>query len=383
LSCTGAHERFDLSYRILHIADIHLEMAFGGHEAAFGARRRAQLRAAFERALGLARERKVDAVCIAGDLYEDRHAGPDTAAYLRRTLGDLAPIRVFLSPGNHDPCAAGSVYRQMEPLPANVVVFDERNFRPVKLADRLTLWGMGQTSALDRARALTGLACAGDGTHLLLFHGSDEDHLPPGKETIAPFNGAEIARAGAAHAMVGHFHGKSQATHHAYPGSPEPLNRSEDGEHTASMVTVDGDRAIVTFEQFNETRYVSEELDVAEFGDSALLARAIREKAAASVPEPGSVFCRLHLIGAAQASLDPDLQPLRAEMSARYPGFELIEEYQAFDLDAIANEGNTVRAAFVVAMRKKISVAAATESAELQAALRYGLLAFAKKRLHA
>src|SRR5580693_7690871 len=128
-----------LSYRILHIADVHLETAFGGHEPAFGAKRRAQLRVAFERALALARERGVDAVCIAGDLYEDRHASPDTAAYLRRCLGDLAPIRVFLSPGNHDPCAAGSVYRQMQPLPENVVLFDERTFRPEQLADGLTL----------------------------------------------------------------------------------------------------------------------------------------------------------------------------------------------------------------------------------------------------
>jgi exonuclease SbcD len=372
-----------LSYRILHIADVHLETAFGGHEPAFGAKRRAQLRVAFERALALARERGVDAVCIAGDLYEDRHASPDTAAYLRRCLGDLAPIRVFLSPGNHDPCAAGSVYRQMQPLPDNVVLFDERGFRPERLADRLTLWGMGQTSALDRARALAGFRCAGDGTHLLLFHGSDEEHMPPGKESIAPFNDAEIASAGAAHAMVGHFHGKLHGTHHAYPGSPEPLNSSQDGEHTASIVNVEDGRVSVTFEQLNATRYIEAELDVAGFADSAALANAVREKVSSVVAEPGAVFCRLRLVGAAPSSLDPDLHALREELTARYPGFELIEDYQAFDLDAIAREGNTVRAAFVNAMRAKIAGAAAGDAEMLQSALRFGLLAFAKKRLRA
>ena len=248
-------------------------MAFGGHEPAFGARRRAQLRDAFERALDLARERGAQAVCIAGDLYEDRHAGPDTAAYLRRCLGDLAPIRVFLSPGNHDPSSAGSVYRQMQPLPANVVVFDERAFRPEKLADGITLWGMGQTSPLDRARALKDFACEGEGLHLLLFHGSDEAHMPPGKESIAPFTDQEIARAGAAHAMVGHFHGKLHGTHHAYPGSPEPLNPAEDGEHTASIVAIDDGRVSVSVEPLNATRYVEAALDVAACADSAALAR--------------------------------------------------------------------------------------------------------------
>jgi DNA repair exonuclease SbcCD nuclease subunit len=372
-----------LSYRILHIADVHLETTFGVHERAFGAMRRAQLRAAFERALDLARERGADAICIAGDLYEDRHAGPDTAAYVRRCLGALAPVRVFLSPGNHDPCTAGSVYRQMQPLPSNVVVFDERKFRPERLADGLTLWGMGQTSALDHARALAGFRCTGDGLHLLLFHGSDEERMPPGKETIAPFNGAEIASAGATHAMVGHFHGKVQASHHAYPGSPEPLNAGQDGEHTASIVTVDDGRVTVTFEPLNKTRYLDAEIDVAGYEDSAALVQAVRENAASVIPNPGSIFCRFRLIGGAPASLDPDLHALRDEMIARYPGFELVEEYRAFDLDAIAHEGNTVRAAFVTAMRERIAGAGGEELATQQAALRYGLLAFAKKRLRA
>lgn len=358
-------------------------MAFGGREPAFGARRRAQLCAAFERALDLARERGVDAVCIAGDLYEDGHAGPDAAAYIRRHLSALDPIRVFISPGNHDPCTAGSIYRQMQPLPANVVIFDERRFRPERLADGVTLWGMGQTSALDHGRALAEFACTGDGTHLLLFHGSDEEHMPPGKETIAPFTGAEIASTGAAHAMVGHFHGMLQGARHAYPGSPEPLNRNQDGEHTASIVTIDGGRVSVTFERINKTRYVDAELDLAGFGDSAALVQAVREKAASSIPHPGSTFCRFRLVGAAQASLDPDLRTLRDDMSLQYPGFELVEEYQSFDLDAIANEGNTVRAAFVATMRERMAGAEDEELRVLQLALRYGLLAFAKKKLRA
>jgi DNA repair exonuclease SbcCD nuclease subunit len=207
--------------------------------------------------------------------------------------------------------------------------------------------------------------------------------MPPGKETIAPFNDAEIAKAGAAHAMVGHFHGKLQGSHHAYPGSPEPLNVTQDGEHTASIVTVDGGRVSVAFEPLNKTRYVEAELDVAAYEDSTALVHAIREKAASVVGNPGSIFCRFRLVGAASASLDPDLQILRDELAARYPGFELVEDFQSFDLDAIAREGNTVRAAFVTSMRARIARAGDAELATLQAALRFGLLAFAKKKLRA
>jgi DNA repair exonuclease SbcCD nuclease subunit len=207
--------------------------------------------------------------------------------------------------------------------------------------------------------------------------------MPPGKETIAPFNDAEIANAGAAHAMVGHFHGQLQDSHHAYPGSPEPLNSVQDGEHTASIVSVEDGRVTVTFERLDDTKYVEAELDVAEFADFAALTHAVQEKALGIVTKPGAIFCRLRLVGAAPMSLDPDLHALREELAARYPGFELVEDYEAFDLDAIAREGNTVRAAFVNAMRVKIAGAAAGDAVMLQSALRYGLLAFAKKRLRA
>ena len=95
------------------------------------------------------------------------------------------------------------------------------------------------------------------------------------------------------------------------------------------------------------------------------------------------VFCRLRLVGAAPASLDPDLASLREELVAQYPGFELVEDFAAFDLDAIAREGNTVRSAFVREMRARIARATPSESPALETALRFGLLAFAKKRLRA
>jgi exonuclease SbcD len=362
---------------------VHLDAAFAGDDARFGARRRRQLREAFERALHLARDRKADALCVAGDLYEDAYAGKDTAEYLRRCFAEIAPTRVFLAPGNHDPFAPTSVYGQMHPLPSNVTLFDERSFRPERLADGITLWGMGQTSALDHARALGGFTCTGSGTHLLLFHGSDQEHMPPGKETIAPFSDVEISRAGAAHAMVGHFHGKLQGAHYAYPGSPEPLNINQDGEHTASIITVADGAVNVGFEALNATRYVVADLDVSPYADSAGLEVAIKGRLASVVTAPGSIFCRLRLVGAAAPSLDPDLQALRAEIREAYPGSDLVADFAAFDLDAIEHEGNTVRAAFVRETRTRIAAASSTaEREELATALKLGLLAFARKRLH-
>ncbi len=371
-----------MPYRIIHIADVHLDMAFAGLDPSAGDARRRQLESAFERALALVREHKADALCIAGDLYEDGRATPDRGAYLARVLGALAPARVFISPGNHDPNDRTSLYRQMA-VPPNVTVFATRRFAPVELAPGLTLWGAAHEFGLDRAPIVEGFACEGPGTHLLLFHGSDRERLPPGKECIAPFVDADIVSARAVHAMVGHFHGMLQGQHYAYPGSLEPHSAAQDGRHTAALVTIENGRVNQRFIEVNRTRYVAEDCDISDLGDRAAVATAVAALAQARVDRPGEVFCRVRLVGNAPATLDLDAADLQRELQTQYPGLTVEDASAAVDPDDVANEGYTVRAEFVKEMKRRIEAAPANEQALLERALRYGLLAFAGKRLSA
>ena len=370
-----------MPYRILHIADVHLDMAFAGADAVIGARRREQLREAFERALRLARERRVDAVCIAGDLYEDGRSGSDRGAYLSRVLGDLNPIRVFVSPGNHDPHTPTSLYERMPSLPDNVVIFDRRRFRPVTLAEGLTLWGFAHEHDVDRDPAIGDFSCEGPGTHLLLFHGSDRERMPPGKEAVAPFTAADIARSGAAFAMVGHFHGFLQGERYAYPGSLEPHTFAQDGRHTAALVTVEDGRIGREFVDVNAVRYADLEFDVGRFADRAALADALRSRLAEEAEAGATVYSRVHLVGEAQETLDLDVESLQRDVSERHPGVRLIDAYATFDYDAVLREGRTVRSEFVRVMRERIAVAPPQERATLEMALRFGMLAFAGRTI--
>jgi DNA repair protein SbcD/Mre11 len=369
-----------LSYRIIHIADVHLDTAFRGLDPAVGDARRKQLEAAFERALALAVQRRADAICIAGDLYESGRSSPDRGAYLTRVLGELAPMRVFISPGNHDPNDRPSLYRQMT-LPPNVTVFASRRFVPVRLAEGITLWGAGHEFELDREPILRGFECSGAGTHVLLFHGSDRERLPPDKECIAPFTEAEIARTGAAHAMVGHFHSMLQGQRYAYPGSPEPLRAAQDGRHTASLVTIDGGLIDVSFIELNATRHITEDFDISPFGDRSALINMVAAGLRAVVTRPAEVFCHLRLVGNAQPSLELDAADLQRELQAEFPGVVVEAAYAAVDPQDAAREGYTVRAEFAREMLRRIADAGADERERLELALRYGLQAFAGKRL--
>lgn len=370
-----------MPYRILHVADVHLDAAFVGADAAIGRQRREQLRTAFERALRIARDQRVDAVCIAGDLYEDGRAGSDRTAYLRRVLGDLAPIRVFLSPGNHDPFTGASIYQRMAPLPDNVFIFSRRRFTSVPLADDITLWGFAHEHKLDRDPAIGDFVCTGPGTHLLLFHGSDRDHMPPEKEAVAPFSGIDIERAGAQHAMLGHFHGLMQGPRHAYPGSLEPLNPAQSGRHTASLVTIADGRVGIEFLDINQVRYADIAFDISPFGDRAELQSALSTRLGEAASANGTIYFRVQLVGAAQPTLDLDANALASDLDAAFGGTRVIDDSAAFDFGAVAHEGRTVRSEFVREMRGRIAAAPPAQRAQLEDTLRYGMLAFARRQI--
>ncbi len=129
---------------------------------------------------------------------------------------------------------------------------------------------------LDREPLLRGFKAEGKGTHLLLGHGSDREHMPPGKEAIAPFTGAEIAASGVAHAMLGHFHWhacKASATRIRVRSKPH--HPGQGGRHTASLVTLEDGRVGLEFIDVNRTRYADADVDLSEFGDRAALADGV------------------------------------------------------------------------------------------------------------
>src|SRR5437588_12782486 len=100
-----------MSYRILHLADLHLDRAFAsmGCHGELARRRRRGLRDALRRAGELAQQHDCGAVTIGGDLYEHERAGFETARFLVETFAAWRPMRVFIAPGNHDPFVPASL----------------------------------------------------------------------------------------------------------------------------------------------------------------------------------------------------------------------------------------------------------------------------------
>ena len=104
--------------RLLHTADVHLGAPFGflGRR---GREQRDQLKATFSRVIDLALTSQVDALLIAGDLFDSAYPQPglvgEVVYQLRRLDGE--GIWTFIVPGTHDRLQAGRRIRRPRVLP--------------------------------------------------------------------------------------------------------------------------------------------------------------------------------------------------------------------------------------------------------------------------
>jgi exonuclease SbcD len=331
--------------RLLVFADLHLDAPFAWAESEVAQARRRALRACLVRICELAASQRCDALCSAGDLFEQERFTPDTAAFLRDAFARLHPLPVYLAPGNHDWLGPASLYRQVD-WTDNVHLFTAANLQPVTLADGFTLWGAAHRAPANTPGFLDGFAVDRGGVHVALFHGSEQGELAfqeSGKIPHAPFRAAQIPAAGLHHALVGHFHTPRDAARHTYPGNPEPLTFGETGERGAVVVDVDASGA--TSRQRHRVAGTAVH-DVTVRLDGVAHAFEVRDRVAAALAGlTGTVRVTVEGEIAPDVELDvADLREVAPHLDAVVARVGRIDV--AYDIDTLASEP-TVRGQFV------------------------------------
>ena len=375
-----------MSFRILHLADLHLDRAFAGMgcHGDLARRRRFGLREALRRAGEAARARRCDAVTVGGDLYEHERADLETGRFLAETFAAWRPLRVLIAAGNHDALLPDSLYARIE-WPENVVIFPSSTLAPVELEDGLTLWGLSHLDPAWRGDPLAVEPVGGDGgVHLALFHGAELGSRPEGKSVHGPFEAARVRELGFAAALSGHYHRRrvDAASGVLYPGSPEPPTFDEDGGRGPVIVEVGGDGE-VAYEPLSLNAWWTETVECDLGGCTsfaAVLERccdAALSVVATGAPERG--MARLLLGGELAPEITLDLPTV--EQSARdATGLAVVQARDltdpALDLAAAAVDP-TARGAFTREVLAALHAAEGDpgEQAVLGDALRYGLQA--------
>lgn len=331
--------------RLLLFSDLHLDSSFRWLRPEAARRRRQALRDVLVRIVDLASEERVDAVLCGGDLYEHDRFTPDTAKFVRSQFERVAPIRVFVAPGNHDWYGERSLYRAVTWSP-NVHVFTENRLQPAEIEDGLTLWGAAHLVPANTPNLLEDFRVDRSGLNLALFHGSERawfHEQEEGKAAHAPFDTGDIERAGIDHALLGHFHRPKMADLFTYPGNPDPLSFGEEGDRGAVLVEVAPDGTISrTTHRVAISAVHDVTVDVTGCESQQDVRDHLRQRLSGL-----SGTARVTLAGELAMEVELDVHSLESSvphldgLAVRTDGLHV-----AYDLDAIAQE-STVRGQFV------------------------------------
>lgn len=364
-----------MSLKLLQIADVHLDAPFRWLGTR-GREQRLQLKETFRRLIDLALAERIDALLVAGDLFDSNTPAQDTIDLVRAQLARLA-CPVFLLPGTHDCFDATSVYRRPElaQLP-NVRLFDAEHSAFAVDTLELAVQGQANCSKTSPTSPLRGLSRRpGARYNVALAHGS---LAMPGTEDDFPLAPADFAAAGMDYVALGHWHSQRvcQGGRACYSGPPELLAEGQEG--CALLVELGEGAPRLEARDVARRRCAQLELAVDGLPSAAELAAAIRARGDPDLAQG------VTLVGLRPLDLVLDLEALARELEGDFFALRLEDRsHPALAPDEIAAlpEG-TVLGRFARLMGERL--AAASEEAErrtAEQALQIGLALLQGRRV--
>src|SRR5271170_2732210 len=285
-------DRVARALRFLHTADwqLGLKLAFVAGDA--GAVARFQRFEVVRRLADLAKERAVDAVVVAGDVFDDNAVGEDSLQRARDALAAFAPIPVLLLPGNHDAATPDCVLARLRAGPHVHALLDDApfvlphaRFHPCPLRRR--------HERDDPTRALPKRE-AGDPILVAIAHGALID-FTEGLESKNVIDWRAVLGKGYDYLALGDWHGtRSFEARVWYSGAPEPTRFKEKRPGYALLVEIGAPGEAPRVEEIAvaRTRWTERRFDLATDESVAEVERFL-----ASVDEPSMTLVSAHLAG--------------------------------------------------------------------------------------
>ncbi len=248
--------------KILHIADVHFGRPATGLPEHLRDIRRQEVRTSFSAALSYAKENNVDAILIAGDLFDCADADKSTVNFVAGEFSKIKDIPVLIAPGNHDPL--GSAYNSLVSADCpNVTVFDAECRVKVFEDKNFAVYGIGFGSEVVNEPLLKNLKATDESMiNIAVVHGELAT-----KSDYNPITDEDIAKTGMDYIALGHVHTysgikKAGNTNYAYSGALEGGGFDECGAKGAISGTVSKGKCTLELVPFARRTYNTLEVDV-------------------------------------------------------------------------------------------------------------------------
>ena len=266
--------------RIIHCADIHLDSALSAHLGRDRARsRRNEILNTFRKMFEYAAINNIQAVIIAGDLFDSETVAATTINVVLGEIAKHADIYVFYLRGNHDPDDSIFAGRR---LPENLYLFGEE-WTQYKLKDTHIVITGAVLTADNCDSIYDELELDENDINIVTLHGQEQEYCRA--RDVNDVCMKRLRNRGIDYLALGHVHGRKfqsldQRGVYCYPGCLEGRGFDECGEHGFMVLDVDERRHTVDagFVPFAKRRLYSVDVDLTSVYDSNDAADRIAER---------------------------------------------------------------------------------------------------------
>lgn len=232
--------------RIIHCADLHLDSKLNAHlDGAKKKERKAELLATFLRMVDYANENEIDAILIAGDLFDTGNLSVTARKAVTDAIVNAPQTLFFYLRGNHD---ADSFLSSLEELPPNLKLFS-KEWITYPITDHVTVSGV-ELDETNSNLIYDTLVLANEKINIVMLHGQEagyEQKTRHKAEVIVPKN---LRGKGIDYLALGHIH-----THrmeqldargvYCYSGCLEGRGFDECGEKGFVLLEIDEEKDTV------------------------------------------------------------------------------------------------------------------------------------------
>lgn len=372
-------------FKFLHMADLHLDAPFSSLSVFRGAasERRLEQKIIFKKIIETAQAEDVDAVFISGDLFEHEYVARSSIAFINECFSSIPKIRVFISPGNHDPYVKNSYYSSFEWSP-NVHIFKNEIESIYLNALNTCIYGVGFSDFLMYDTKLKGFKVDDASRINILVTHATIDTLS-GQAGYHTVSSIELENSGLDYIALGHIHKFIPGLLRnkcCYPGSAAALGFDEPGQHGFVVGSVDKEGADLKFLPVDTMEYITLEVDATGVKNPQSLVSKVMEHVHTSSDKNGII--RIAVSGAVASEVLDELDLVGELLKNEFAGRKVLFEYQLqpeYDYNEIAR-GNDLKAVFVKELLSCISKEAEPEGKKrLEKTLYLGVCALEGRRV--
>ena len=250
--------------KILQAGDLHFDTPFKDLNKNIALISKEELLEVFSKIIDMSMENSVDILLLTGDIFDNLTVNKKTLIFIKNQLERISNIKVFISPGNHDPYNEKSFYKMIN-WPENVYIF-KGNLESVVIEDLKTVvFGAAFNEHHIRKSMLKDITVKRDYINIMTIHG-DISNTDEGND-YNPITLKDIGNSGLDYIAIGHRHNfsgilRENNTYYAYAGCPQGRGFDELDDKGIIIGEIAKGAVDLRFQRTSKRNYYVKEIDI-------------------------------------------------------------------------------------------------------------------------